>query len=250
MSERRASTPSGFQGAVGNLPLVDLLQVWAMNRLSGLVTVGSQGRTGRLYLAEGEVVHAEAGDLSGEAAVRVILAWPDGTFELAPNTTALARTIHKGLSHLLLDAHRLIDEGQRDRTVQGARVPPGPEAPSPAALAAREPPRPGLLDQLRALRGVTSVVRFARDGRPVGEAGPDAEALAAKGLYLEMAHAASIASAFGLHDLAIATVQGAAESFVVVHGTTSSLCVAVDRAAPVEAVVSQLRAILTRPVAR
>ena len=100
------STRTGFQGAIGSLPLVDLLQVWSMNGFSGLVAVASQGRTGHLYFVDGEIVHAECDDVTGEQAVGTIVAWPEGAFDLHPNTTTLHRTIHKSLSHLLLDAHK------------------------------------------------------------------------------------------------------------------------------------------------
>jgi hypothetical protein len=247
MSQRRANTPAGFQGSVGNLPLVDLLQVWAMNRLSGLVTVNSQSRTGHLYFADGAIVHAEADELAGEAAVGAILGWPEGTFELAPNTTTLKRTIQKSLSHLLLDAHRVMDERQRD--VGAAAVRPA-SPPAPPAPPARDPSRPAVLDQIRAIRGVARVVRFAKDSRPIGEAGPEAEALAAKGVYLAMTHAACVAATFGLHDLGLATVHGDVETFVLVHGSASSLCVALDCGVAVDPVVAQLRALLTRPAPR
>ena len=241
MSQRSANTPSGFQGSIGSLPLVDLLQVWAMNRLSGLVTVTFDGRSGHLYFFEGEIVHAEADGQTGEPAVRVILGWPEGTFELAPNTTTLKHSIQKSLSHLLLDAHRELDEARRET--------PAPIARPPAAAPAKETPRPSVLEQLRAIPGVTQLVRFGKDGRPVGDAGTQADALAAKGLYLAMMHAACVAAAFGLHDLAIATLQGARESFVVVHSRGSYLCAAVTPGVPVDSVVAQLRTLLARPAA-
>ncbi len=108
--EAPAATPTGFQGAVGSLPLVDLLQVWSLNGFSGLVTVTSLGVAGRIYFVDGAIVHAEADGHVGEAAVTTIIGWPQGTFELYPNTATLSRTIEKSVSHLLLDAHRVLDE--------------------------------------------------------------------------------------------------------------------------------------------
>ncbi len=224
---------------------MDLLQVWSLNRFSGLVTVSSQGRTGQLYFVEGEIVHAEADGLAGEQAVTVIIGWPEGSFELFPNTAALNRTIHRSFSHVLLDAHRDLDEHRRG--IAAAT----PARPAPAVTPpAREPPKSGVLDQIRAIRGVTRLVRFGTDGRPSGDAGPEAEGLAAKGLYLAVTHAASVASAFGLHELALATLQGERESFILVHSNASYLCVGVAPGAAVEPVVTQLRALLTRPASR
>jgi hypothetical protein len=243
MSPGPSPSSTGFQGSIGSVPLVDLLQVWGVNRVSGLVTVAFEGRTGRLYLVEGEVVHADVEGVSGEAAVRVILGWPEGTFELAPNTTTLERTIQKSLSHLLLDAHREVDEARR--------AAPRKAPPQAAAPAAKEPARPSALGQIRAIPGVTQVVRFGSDGRPAAEDGPGAEALAAKGLYLAMMHAGAVGTAFGLHELKMATLDSLTGPLVLVHGGGGTyLCLAVSPGTPLDPVVEKLRAILSRAAAR
>jgi hypothetical protein len=234
---------SGFQGSVGSLPLVDLLQVWSLNQFSGLVVVTSQRRTGHIYFVQGEIVHAEAGGAAGEEAVRVLLGWPDGAFEPHPNTTTLKRTIQKRLSHLLLDAHRELDEQRHAAPAPVAFTPPpGTHRAAPAG--------PSVLDQIRTIAGVTGLVRFGADGRPTGPATHDAEALAARGLYLALTHAAAVAQAFGLRELAVASLQGARESFVLVHSRGTYLAVGVAAGAPVEPVAAQVRALLTRPAAR
>jgi len=101
-----------------------------------------------------------------------------------------------------------------------------------------------------ALPGVTRVVRFGRDGRTGAGEGPEAEALAAKGLYLAINHAGVIAAAFGLRDLVLATLHGARESFLIVHSNGNYLAVAVAPGVTTEAVAAQVRALLTRQVAR
>lgn len=228
---------TGFQGAIESLPLVDLLQVWSMNRFSGLVSVSSAASGGKVYLVDGEVVHAEADGLDGENAVRTILGWKDGAFELFPNTTTLHRTIKKSMSHLLLDAHRHLDERQR-----GA-----PAVVRPPPPAAHQAPRPTFFEQIRAMRGVTRLVRFGVDGRPIGAEGAEAEQLAASGLYLAMTHGRAVASLFGLHELGMATLQGVHESFVLVHASGNYLCAAVSPEVPAETVAAQIRALLARP---
>lgn len=243
---------TGFQGTIGSLPLVDLLQVWSMNGFSGQVVVTSQGRTGHLYYVEGGVVHAECEELSGEQAVRRIVAWPTGAFELHPNTVTIHRTIQKSLSHLLLEAHQDLDEQRRGAApAADPPDPPPPPPPAPGAFAAppapAQPGRSPVLEQIRAIRGVTQVVRFGKDGRPSGEAGPGSEALAAKGLYLFLTHAVAVAQTFGLHELAFAAVHGERESFVLAHAAGQFLCAAVAQDAPLDPVMAQIRALLTRP---
>jgi len=253
-----SSSPNrtGFQGAIGNLPLVDLLQVWSSNGFSGLVLVTSQSQTGHLYFVDGQIVHAECEDATGEQAVGQIVSWPEGSFELHPNTTTIHRTIQKSLSHLLLDAHRHLDERRRETPAPAQRPPPPAPRPPPLAAsaatppAAREPARPGPLEQIRAIRGVTQVVRFGVDGRPIGERSAEGEALAAKGLYLALTHATFVAEAFGLHELSVGVLHGARESFVLVRAGGQHLCVAVAPDVAVEPVAAQIRALLTRPAPR
>jgi hypothetical protein len=236
-SEPQGSDAGGLRGG-GGLPLVDLLQVWSLNRFSGLVAVESRGRDGKLHFSDGEIVHAEAEGIEGEPAVRVILSWSDLAFEPFPNTTTLKRTIKKKVSHLLLDAHRELDERRRD----GAGTPPPRAAPAGSS--------PSALDQIRAIRGVTRLVRCGADGRPTGPADAEAEGLAARGLYLALSHAGAVGQAFGLQPLVLATVEGPRESFVVVHAGGQYLCVGVAAGTPVEPVASQVRALLTRPAGR
>jgi len=226
---------NGSAGSVANLPLVDLLQVWSLNRFSGMIAVSSLGRQGQVYFVAGEVVHAEADGAEGEAAVRAIVSWPPGSVDPNPNTTTLKRTIQKRLSHLLLDAHRQIDEHRR------AASPPG-AAPTPAPV-----PRASILDQIRAIQGVRRLVRFGADGRAVGDESTEGEALAAKGFYLARNHAGVVARAFGLRELAVAWLEGDRESLVVIRGQGSSLCLAVAPGVAVEPIVAELRAILKRP---
>ena len=234
-------TGEGLRGANASLPLVDLLQVWSLNRFSGLISVGSKGRDGKLHFAEGEIVHAEADGLEGEPAVRVILSWTDIGFEPFPNTTTMKRTIKKRVSHLLLDAHRELDEARRTTPA------PAPPPARPAATGGNS-----LLEQLRNLRGVTGLVRFGLDGQPFGAGAtePGAEALAAKGLYLAMTHALVVGQAFGLRDLWLAALENPRESFIVVRSGDPYLAIAVAPGVPVDPLVAQVRALLTRAASR
>lgn len=228
----------GLRGDSG-LPLVDLLQVWSLNRFSGLIAVASHGREGKLHFADGDIVHAEAEGVEGEPAVQSILTWAEATFEPFPNTTTLSRTIRKKVSHLLLDAHRLLDEQRRSS--------PGVPAPAakPSAAAGSS-----VLDQIRAIRGVIRLVRFGADGRPLGPADAEADALAAKGLYLALTHGDAVRQAFGLRELSLAALEGGGESFLVIRAGTQYLGVAVAQGTPLDPVLSQVRALLTRPAPR
>lgn len=243
MSVASGSTGSGLRGANSSLPLVDLIQVWSLNRFSGQVSVDSLGRDGSLHFVEGEIVHAEAEGVEGEAAVRVILSWTHIGFEPFPNTTTLKRTIRKRVSHLLLDAHRELDEARRT-------PPPVPAA--PASTTPRQTSVPSMMEQLCNLPGVTNLVRFGSDGQAFGAGASEAgaESLAARGLYLAITHASAVRQAFGLRDFWLAGLESPRESFIVVRSGEQYLGIAVAPGVPVEPLVSQVRALLTRTGSR
>lgn len=233
--EPRGDAATGFHGSLANLPLVDVIQMVGGNRFSGLLAVAHGGQQGRLYFVDGEIVHAEAGDHLGEAAVRTIVGWPRGSFDLHPNTATIERTIRKRLSPLLLDVHHALDEHRRTSERMGPVGVP------------REPPRTSWIDQVRALPGVVYAVRFGAEGTPIGDAGPQAEALAARGFYLAQMVAGPAAQLLGLHDLGVAAVRSAGEQLLLFHVRGSYLCLAVAPDVSVDRVEADARAIQTRP---
>lgn len=213
----------GFEGSVSNLGLADIIQLEGQNRLSGSISVAYEGREGSLFLQAGELVHAEAGELRGEAAVYEILSWPTGSFGVHPNVATFGRTIQKNLSHLLLEAHRRMDEAGR------APRPPAPPAPPPAPPAARQEQRPvpTIAEKVRAVPGVAYAVVLDKNGASVGDASPAAEALAANGFYLASMIARPIADALGLGELVQATVSSPAEKLLLFHSRSNYLGVTV-----------------------
>jgi predicted regulator of Ras-like GTPase activity (Roadblock/LC7/MglB family) len=236
--------PRGFQGAVSSLPLVDVIQLQAGNRFSGLITVSSNGNVGRLYFLDGAIVHAATPDAVGESAVYAIVGWPEGSFQLHPNTTTIERSIEKNVSLLLLEAHQFLDESRH-------RVRP-PAPPLPSAPSARSAPSAGgsFVDRVRGIAGVEEVVRFGRDGVPIGDASPQAEALAARGLYLVMTHAAAVSAAFGLGELTSISLRSETEPLLLFQSQGHFLCVTVGASTAIEDVEARIRAFFTRPAAR
>src|SRR5689334_9857221 len=61
---------TGFEGGVAGLGLSDLLQLNAQNRFSGCFRIEHEQSLGVIFFRDGEIVHAERGDLVGEPAFR------------------------------------------------------------------------------------------------------------------------------------------------------------------------------------
>lgn len=101
---------SGFQAFLQHANLHNLLQIESLSRTTGVFLVVSQNRRGYLHLSKGELVHAETGHLTGEAAAAEILAWGDGEFKSCTRSLVPARTIHSSLQLLLLRLAKASDE--------------------------------------------------------------------------------------------------------------------------------------------
>jgi len=99
---------------VGNLHEVDVPGLVELARHSALhaqVTVQSGGQTFRLYISDGEVVHASGAGLSGERALYAALGCETGTFELEKNAPPPpTTTLDLPWNTLLLQALQHLDE--------------------------------------------------------------------------------------------------------------------------------------------
>jgi CheY-like chemotaxis protein len=104
------SAHSGFRGVMQAVELQDLLQMECLNRKSSILVITTGDREGKIYLYEGEIVHAQAGQLQGEMALYGLLALRGGQFTLQPFTEPPRRTINGQYQFLLMEAARLRDE--------------------------------------------------------------------------------------------------------------------------------------------
>jgi len=104
----------GFRGTVHGLALVDILQVFHLSRRTVALTVGANP-PGVIHFHEGQLVHAERGDIQGVVALRELLSAGSGSISTAPLPETEKRTIKGTFDVLLIDILRQIDEAERDR---------------------------------------------------------------------------------------------------------------------------------------
>ncbi|MBV9128018.1 MAG: SUMF1/EgtB/PvdO family nonheme iron enzyme, partial [Verrucomicrobia bacterium] len=101
----------GFSGQLAQFDLADIVQMCCLGKRTGRMVVSRNARErGILYLANGEIVHAVAGEHSGEAAVYAIVGWANGQFSFEDSLQPEARTIHASWQHLLMESARRRDE--------------------------------------------------------------------------------------------------------------------------------------------
>jgi hypothetical protein len=109
-----ASGPAGFSAQLQGASLFDLIQFEASSRGRRVVRVTSEGRSALLYFSDGRIIHASAGRLTGEPAVREMLGWGKGTFarfDRFEGPWPKYETIGCSTESVLLRAAQYLDEG-------------------------------------------------------------------------------------------------------------------------------------------
>lgn len=109
-------------GSLDQISLVDLLQVFGLNRKDGVLTLTRGEEKATVYLLEGCVVNARVGRVSGEKAFFRLLRWEQGQFWFAPGAPEVEAKIACPLDHLLMEGMRQNDE---ERAQQDSLPAPG-----------------------------------------------------------------------------------------------------------------------------
>lgn len=104
----REQQAEGFSGQIGNLNLVDMVQLHCLARNTGMMDVRSERRCGVIGFADGEVVFAETDTgMEGREAFIDMLGWSGGQFE-TENTEPDEQNIDENWEALLLEATDVI----------------------------------------------------------------------------------------------------------------------------------------------
>ncbi|MCX7866657.1 MAG: response regulator [Limisphaera sp.] len=104
----------GFRGVLRRVGLTDILQLECLGKSSSVLEVTAGSVTGRIYIDQGRIVHAELGEATGEAAFYRLLALPGGQFVVQPFREPPERSIGSPWEFLLMEAARLRDELQAE----------------------------------------------------------------------------------------------------------------------------------------
>jgi CheY-like chemotaxis protein len=114
--EESDGSDTSFAAFLKRLSVVDILQLKCLARTSVVLDFSLRdGRHGRLYLDDGEIVHAEVAahprvkEMEGVDAFREIVSWRGGKVE-ETNSVAERRTIDRRWQELLLDTMHWLDE--------------------------------------------------------------------------------------------------------------------------------------------
>ncbi len=108
----------GFEGRISDFQLSDLIQLNCLGRQTNAIFFEKGTQKGAIYFEDGNIIHAEVGELDGEEAFYEIVSWEGGTFTLSKGQQAPRETIFKGWQSLLLEGLRRLDEKKAGQTTR------------------------------------------------------------------------------------------------------------------------------------
>ena len=115
----------GFRGVLRRVGLTDVIQMECLARSSSVLEVSAARMSGKLFIETGQIVHAQCGELTGEAAFNRLLAMSGGQFNLKPFSEPPARSLSGQWEFLLMEAARQSDEDKETQAAAAAAAPVG-----------------------------------------------------------------------------------------------------------------------------
>jgi CheY-like chemotaxis protein len=106
----RYQPQEGFRGVLRRVGLQDVLQMECLSRNSATLEITTKELRGLIYILEGQIVHAEAGDRSGTEAFNFLMGLTGGEFAQKPYVNPPQQTITDSWEFLLMEAARKRDE--------------------------------------------------------------------------------------------------------------------------------------------
>ena len=103
-----------LEGTLRLMSLASIVQINCEERNQAQLILNHQGNTGSIYFQDGEMIHAEVNEITGEEAVYELLSWENGTFRLRMGAQPSLRTITNTWSGIILEGMRRIDESSAE----------------------------------------------------------------------------------------------------------------------------------------
>ncbi len=102
-----------IEGNLAQIPLMDLLQILAVNRKTGRLAIEREGERAEIVLDEGRIVDARMGAATGEKALYRVLTRREGQFAFVPGAAPGEPRIERKVEELVLEGLRQADEVAR-----------------------------------------------------------------------------------------------------------------------------------------
>jgi CheY-like chemotaxis protein len=103
----------GFRGVLRRVGLQDVLQMECLARNSSVLQIHAGNVHGAIFVREGQIVHAQCGNRTGEDAFNYLLGLTGGEFDVQPFTAPPTQSISGSWEFLLMESARKRDEEGR-----------------------------------------------------------------------------------------------------------------------------------------
>ncbi len=111
---QEAKKAKTFHGTLRDMSLPTLVQFLEGEGKSGVLSITSGERSGKIFVEQGKIVGAEVGRLRGEKAVHRLLRWEEGEFTLEPPADAVPAPLIIGSSQsVIMEGMRCVDEFEK-----------------------------------------------------------------------------------------------------------------------------------------
>lgn len=111
---REAPAEGVLRGSLAQMNVLDLLQSLDMGRKTCALTLANNGDKCKMFFTDGQINHAQYGNVKGDEAVYKVLTWTAGSFEIDFKGSSREQTVTQSTQGLLLEGLRLLDESNRD----------------------------------------------------------------------------------------------------------------------------------------
>jgi DNA-binding response OmpR family regulator len=117
------SSDTALSGNLSHMDLPGVVQMLTHTRQSGALYVNANVIDGIIFFENGNVTHAECGDLVGDDAVVQIVKFcngmESGSYKFLPGESAATRTVLRSATELMLNALRELDESAKEENAEG-----------------------------------------------------------------------------------------------------------------------------------
>ena len=111
---KTAPSDGVLRGNLSQMNVIDLVQSLEMGRKSCQITLTNEADRCEMFFSEGQVTHAQYGEVTGDAAVFKVLRWTGGNFELNFDGKTTQQSTTLNTQGLLMEGLRLLDEANRN----------------------------------------------------------------------------------------------------------------------------------------
>jgi len=108
--EARDIDADGVSGSLEGMGFTDMIQILSAGHKNVEIVLSNNGDEGRVYIQNGEVVHAVLGEEKGERAFFALMRWKQGRFAAQACAEFPERTIQTSTMSLLMEGARQVDE--------------------------------------------------------------------------------------------------------------------------------------------